>query len=505
MDHHLQPLRAAMIVLVMSAVAWPALFNGQPFYFSDTGAYVRGADAGIERATGISSAWSRSSLRRPSASEGAPSPGQGGPFHESLSSIEDRAVLSGRSVYYGALLYLGYVGGEFWLVVTIQTLLLVLACLGTLRACQVPEWPYAGVVVALTSVTPAAFFVSFAMPDIFAALAILACAVLISIGRNLPWRDRIFWFLLLTFALLTHSAFVLVVASMLLIATVVRFALRRDSERVGPVLVMSAVAIALLGEVGFTTAVTRILGAPPLRPPFLMARTIEDGPGFNYLLETCPQSGFVVCRFKDRLPLAADEVLWSRDPKRGVFAVVDPDTRRLLSQEQVRFFMAVLRFDLLGQARASIRNSFRQATLLGIPEFSYPEKRKREFEAKLPPQNAARMRSTAAYQGQMPIRTFSMLSYVLGIAGTIYLAYVSLSTQRNAAARRLASMGVAWLIVLGVTLNAIVAGSLSTPHHRYQARVIWLIPIIALIVDFGRRQQWWRRRLERGHNLIRAS
>lgn len=481
-----------VIALAMFAVAWPALYNGQPFYFSDTSAYVRGANAGVERITGVSTAWSENS-RRSSVSNGSPSPRQGDLVHESLSSIEDKAVLSGRSVYYGGLLYLGYVGGEFWLAVAIQALLLVSACIWTLRACRVPVWPYVAVVIALASVTPAAFFVSFVMPDIFAALAILACAVLVVTGGEIGWRDRLFWFLLLGFALLAHSAHVLVITLMVLIAAFVGLVRKRGDGRAGSILVVSALLVALLGEAAFTAAVTRMVGAPPLRPPFLMARTIDDGPGYTYLHETCPQSGFVVCEFRDRLPLAADEFLWLRDPQRGVFAVADPETRRLLSQEQVRFFGAALKFDTPGQVGASIRNSIRQATLLSLPEFQYPEKRRREFEAKLPDENFERMRSTAAFRGEMPIEEFSVVSYLLAIAGITYLIYASIRSRRRPERSKLISVRVAWLIVLGISLNAIVVGSLSTPHHRYQARVIWLLPVIALIMDFERRQGWWKR------------
>jgi len=50
---------------------------------------------------------------------------------------------------------------------------------------------------------------------------------------------------------------------------------------------------------------------------------------------------------------------------------------------------------------------------------------------------------------------------------------------------------MAGFTLLGVALNAVVGGCLSEPHNRYQARVIWLVPLIALVVAL----QW--RRLQR--------
>jgi hypothetical protein len=35
-------------------------------------------------------------------------------------------------------------------------------------------------------------------------------------------------------------------------------------------------------------------------------------------------------------------------------------------------------------------------------------------------------------------------------------------------------------------VNAAVCGVLSTPHDRYQSRVIWLLPFVAVLLHGGR-------------------
>jgi hypothetical protein len=45
------------------------------------------------------------------------------------------------------------------------------------------------------------------------------------------------------------------------------------------------------------------------------------------------------------------------------------------------------------------------------------------------------------------------------------------------------------ILIGGVVANAAVTGILSTPHDRYQARVIWLIPLLAMIVLLRRRRR----------------
>ena len=42
-------------------------------------------------------------------------------------------------------------------------------------------------------------------------------------------------------------------------------------------------------------------------------------------------------------------------------------------------------------------------------------------------------------------------------------------------------MSTARLVLYGIVLNAAVCGILSGPFPRYQARVIWLVPMIAVL------------------------
>ena len=46
------------------------------------------------------------------------------------------------------------------------------------------------------------------------------------------------------------------------------------------------------------------------------------------------------------------------------------------------------------------------------------------------------------------------------------------------------SVKVMLLIVLsGIIMNALVTGTISRPDHRFQSRVIWLVPAFAIIVE----------------------
>ena len=109
---------------------------------------------------------------------------------------------------------------------------------------------------------------------------------------------------------------------------------------------------------------------PPVRPPFLMARLIADGPGYDYLVANCPDVGLEICTFLPRLPVGSDAFLWSKDPALGVYGAAAPDIRRQLGEEQLSFVLGVLAFDPIGQLKAS-RGFLEQIGRFGLNEFAY--------------------------------------------------------------------------------------------------------------------------------------
>jgi hypothetical protein len=454
---------AAFVVLVVAFI-WPALYNGQPFFFPDTTTYIRGADAGIQAAFGHKSAWS------------VPPDAQ-----KSVSSIDDKTILTGRSPYYGALLYLGDMTRGFWLTVIAQACA-VLGAIGlALGAARVPMWPHGRVICACIAVaTTAPFFASLLMPDVFAGVAILTAAVLLSVRQRMTSRDYVVSFVLLVAATAFHDSHVLILFVLLSAAAAYAVVIRSWANWVGLLVILFALVIGILAQSVFFAAVRHVVGTAPLRPPFLMARTIEDGPGYRYIRATCPSNGFKVCQFADRLPLMADDFLWKSGPD-GVFAAASPEERRELSNEQVRFTLAVIRYDPWGQLSASVKDAAMQLTELGLTEFQYTDLEKEGFAGKIPGEHLKTLRASAAYRGTMPLRYLD--AWILGcvvIAGFIVAAVLLRRVPRTPPGSPVVPI-IIWTVI-GILINAAVCGILSGPHDRYAARVAWLLPFAALLV-----------------------
>jgi hypothetical protein len=473
---------AASLTLAAALLLWPAFYNGQPFFFPDTTAYVRGVDAAVFKLTGVSTAWTKQA----EADTGG-------------NVTPDKAVLAGRSIYYGALVYLGDRGGGEWLSVVIQALLLALALYATLSAFDLAPGRYLLVLVAFLALfTLVPLYASFLMPDAFTGIAILACGMLLACDMRGRPAARVGWFVLLTLSLTFHTTHA-ILALLLLGLGLVLYAIRRPLIMPqGLAAIAVAVGLAFLCGVAFTVGVTRLLGVPPLTPPFLMARLIDDGPGYRYLQDTCPGSGYVVCRFLSKLPFESDDFLWSKDPAKGVFAVSDPPTRRALSQEQYRFAVAVFLHDPLHQLGVSLRNAGEQAGLLQPTEFAYTDEEKATFERKVPPSYLATMQTTPAYRGGLPMIPWSIVSYSSTVLSVFALAVFFLRGRYARVQGSTPLELLTGLVVFGVLANAAICGIMSGPHDRYQARVAWLIPALALIGAFKIYAPWWKRMLGLG-------
>lgn len=472
--------RAAIAsTIVLLVPCWPALVNGQPFFTLDTIAYLRAAAHGIYEVVGIESIW-YAPAAAPAGETGPATPGA----QPTEPGASGSAVLMARSIYYGLFLLAAHPLAKLWAAVIAQSAVTAAAVLLTLRSFLTgPIGHTVASVLVLAAVTPVAFVVSLLMPDILAPIAILACAhIAVRFDRLARW-ELLFWFCALCYAMLAHFSHLLTVAGLAVLVAALGSVLSINRPRwLALGAIAAALAVAFLGERSFALAVEKMTGAPPVRPPFLMARMIEDGPGYRYLRATCPGNGMAVCAYLDRLPTRADNFLWATDSKTGVFSATDTATRRALSDEQLRFAWNVLLFDPVGQASVSLANWMGQLTTFALlTDFSYGHAMRQAFASSLPEPYLTRLRATAAAREALPLQAASYVFLVSAVASSLVLVVAFLAYRGTPAMVASKFWEFAGLVVAGVILNAAVCGALSATVDRYQARVVWLVTLLALV------------------------
>lgn len=302
------------------------------------------------------------------------------------------------------------------------------------------------------------------MPDIWGALAVLMVALLAL--TDLPAWKRAALALLLAVALACHLSFLPLGAGLLLLLLGLRIVLIRK----GLVVRLGWTAIAVAVAPSLIVAANLSLGGPAALSQtshaFLLARMMQDGLAKRTLDRLCPDPTLKLCALKDRLPTSANDFLWSDSE---AFALVGG---WLDSREEANRIIAAS-FDLfpaehvVSAVKLSVQQLIwfstgdgleSQAEPWGVIEAHLP----RDF----PSYEAARQQT-----GLLPLRSINDIHVPLAA-----LAMLSLPLLLWAAWRSRRWRGAAALVLIGGALlgNAVICGVLSNPNDRYESRVVWL-------------------------------
>jgi len=477
-------VRMLVVVLGALSLSWAAAINGQAFIHPDTVGYTRGPDVAVAKLLGprFTTEWAQKKEGAKAVAAVA-TPGH-------AASAEDQEVLGGRSIYYGVLAYLGALVGGFWLTVFVQGLAVALLVEIALRGLHLFSLAtYAGVMALLSVATAAPFFVAFVMPDIWAGVAIGALATVFALSRRLSWPDVALLGVMTVFAALAHSSVVPVIAAMLLGAGVLWLVKRGIVFDPSPGLVIGVLAlvVAAAGGMAFSAMVKHTVGKPPVNPPFLTARVIADGTGVRYLHEHCAGKPFAVCQYAGRFPMDVDHFLWGTTAKDGVFQTISADQRRALSDQDARFAASVADAYPVSQGLASLRNAALQTVDIDLSDFDYKPSLRAGFAQTLPAGAYAAQQQTRAFNEGWPIGGLTLLQTIVAIAALALIGvYAARPMRGSAAIEPSVALTLAILILVGVLANGVECGALSTLYGRYQARVVWLLPLAAAFLTMTR-------------------
>ena len=451
--------------------------NRGPLYFYDTIGYLRSASQGLDRVLGLPAAAPVSPERDPA--NPAPATGE-----------EANVKWGNRSVYYGAVLAVADRLDAMALVALAQGAVaawIVLLCWRRFGPRGAGPLGYLGLCAALVALTPLGFGVAYMMPDLFFGLLILAVPLLLFEG-DAPGRwERLGLLLFLLVACLSHTALVLMLLPLLVLGIVLaRLVAGQGARRVVVAGMLGAAALGVAGTWAVGRVSERIFGQPALWPPFTLARVLADGPGTLFLIEACAQdpARYVLCRYLGDLPPAnADAFLWEDETHQGtLFRATNAEQRRMIREQWDVVIPAVLAHPGT-QIAASLRNTLRQLSLTGVEEFRWEDRLRRQMQGLFPTQLPTLMATRVAGTSWAWWRPLNILHGTVLIASLV-LVLARLGGLWRPADDRRARREAAWLLMLlaGVLLNAALSGALSEAHSRYGARVVWVIPLAAMLL-----------------------
>ena len=442
---------------------WPAIFNGYPLLYSDSHVFISQPVAGFMN-------WDKPYI-------------------------------------YGPLILLFHVWQTLWLVVLAQALLvshllwLVIVTLTpepklaratvTHSDTASPVWSVAKRhllacgLLALASTAP--WFVSFLMPDIFAAITVL-CIFLLGFSKRLS-RAEVVWLVLLgAVAIAVHLSHLVIAAACLL--GVLCLGLRRLALALLPL--VCALAILL----GTNLYAFQNAAISPHGSVFMLARLSGDGNTKEILEKYCAQKNWYLCAWVDRLPADSDDFLWNG--KGPVWS--HPGGPIGLAPEASEIVSYVIRTRPWPVLLSGLNNMAQQLWMIQLGDTLHPDhldvtvaKSVRQYfaAAELERLNASRqMKHTLVADAVWFSRLTIVVFYCASAFGlyVLFVAWHKRGAQREQTyspqEREHTRLVVSFILMLwlGVVSNAFATGALSKPHHRYQARIAWLLVLPPLLL-----------------------
>lgn len=471
-------VRVAAGLLLLLIYLAPAILNRSPVLYPDSLGYYQSGEATL-KALGVGHV--------------AHTPGAAAPPGGASKTVDGANVADGvstaRSVYYGALYALLFDMLGRWAIALLQIGVCVLALWLALRVTSPVDACKRWMIIAATGVVSGiAVFACTALPDVFAGLLILASAVLVVHGAGLTLAERGWWAALLLGAELFHKSHVAVAILLLVLATVWLAAIKRGSWR-GLLLAWAATGLAVAGHLAIDYEVQARLKVDPIFPPFMLARMIGDRTAEAFLRENCQRRAFETCRFVPHMPMTENEFLWSTNPHRGGFALLNLAGKRRLLAEQPEILKGTLSSRGGAQLLAGIIGSARQIALPGVREYGLVPTEQPGTPADLLPLIRDYRLSTIA-RGEMPLGAISILISASYFASTVVLILLIAASRSKSVDQPRSSWGpFATFTLAGVILNGIVCGSTSGVFDRYQGRVAWLTTFVALAWLTSRRTE----------------
>ena len=384
-------------------------------------------------------------------------------------------LVPSRAVAYGLILNAGATL-SFWPVVLGQCALTVWVIALILRVHGLGGRPglLAGIVAALSVFSTLPWLTSILLTDIFAGLAVLALYLLLLRANDLSGREQAGLVTLIAVAVATHSATIAVLLMLLAGAALLSLAApgRLPRRRLGNAALAVALGAALVFAANAT--VTKRLIWTPGGFALSFGRMLQDGIVKKYLDEHCPQARLVLCAYKDQLPRDADEWFWGSPlfDKLGRFAGLDAEMELIALASLAEYPLLQIKTAGIATARQLIDVRTGEGVVNSIWHTYGIIERYRP--GLIPDMRAARQQ-----RGEIDFTVINRVHYPVALACLLLLPLIGGYVLRR---KDMSAIGELVTVCLFALLaNAFVCGTLSNPHDRYGARLIWLAVTAAVI------------------------
>lgn len=431
---HLIPFLA--VIAVSSMFIFPAIYNGYPLVISDTGTYV-----------------------------------------ESSFTL---SVPIDRPVGYGLFIRCFSLEKSLWPVIFAQSFIIALLIykLVSITVFRRPCLVYVLLCALLSVTTGWPWCASEILPDVFTSASILSLLFLVIQPRG-SMPGKIGLAAIYIFSSSVHSSHILIslltITAFFIVHAIFRSLGCLERKRVFSIL--SLIIVAWL----FIPTVNLCLGAgftfSRSSSAFIMGRLWENGVLKRFLDDQCGKMEYSLCRYRNEIHDSADYFLWdSRSPFRmsGGFGGKHEDYAKII-RKSLRLYPGM---HFAESAKAALKQTvkFNMGCLINpYPEDHYVVQVMRGRFS----QESAQFLRSKQQRGRLRFARFNEIqNFMVALSSALIIGGWFAPCMRS----ELRLRAIILFIIISVLANAIVSGTFSTVSARYQARVIWLIPLCSLLI-----------------------
>lgn len=392
-----------------------------------------------------------------------------------------RIVPIDRPIIYGLFLRYVSMAESLWLVILVQGMIVSLLLYYYFKYFSISRGRiifFMAYIFLVTFFTGASVNVSQLIPDVFTSVVVMAFGLLLLV-KELGIRDRIITIIFLVLGLSVHNSHILVMGPLLLLFTLLYGISRRLRSKMvffKPVRLITLWAT-LVGAWLLIPTVHAIYGGGFVASKgghvFLMARLNDIGVLRKYLDDKCGTEAYKFCEYRDQVPW---DFIWDNENS-PLYKTGGWEANR---EEYNRIIRGILSdpgyYDIL--VMRSVESGFKQFFT---------------FETGDTPQL---LEGTATWANLNKYFGEQLKEYYASRQANGWLDYTAL----NEIQKYLVAICLLFLLVALITdipfsykffilfllailfMNAWVCGSLSGVFPRYQARLVWLLPLPVMLI-----------------------
>jgi hypothetical protein len=351
-----------------------------------------------------------------------------------------------------------------------------------IRVFQIPNFSYRILVVIVLSLgTSLSWTASMLMPDLFCAIAVLSLLCFLILFDRLSKPELILLASIAFVSSIHHASIFLVNGLFLAFYSAYIFLQGKFKTYIKPIIFVGILTVSGYVAIGsLHKVVSGRFFISKSANAFLVARFAETGVLSNYQAEYCGRKPNPLCEHKRKFPMPAEYFLWNEaSPIRQIGGLHDDNG--IMSNIVADVFKSpklAIQF-----VYAGLKSGLQQLFLFEVGDGLTPGYlHQLKYAGNIAYADAA----AARQQHGIPFDRINMLHYLVLFTLVCVFAYY-LPVIKPSATVWIFGVGILCILLA----NAFVNGAFSTPLHRYQARVFWLIAFWLLAVLYP----LWQNRL----------